>query len=94
RQSRNPSHPPTNSPTELTNYIGTPPDPPGVSGSDGPAEKDNGGEWRIDTQYQAGDIFTYKGELFRVKKAHESNFILSPENISYAGEIHDYLERI
>jgi len=30
------------------------------------------GEWSPGTQYQAGDIFTYKGELFRVKRSHTS----------------------
>lgn len=63
------------------------PEPPTQGGQDR-------GKWALDTQYQPGDIFTYEGQRYRVKKAHESNFILSPENISYAGEIHDYLERI
>lgn len=67
----------------------------GPGGSDGPAEENNRGEWRIDTQYQAGDIFTYKGELFRVKKAHTSvGGGATPSFVDIPGIAQSYYERI
>lgn len=53
------------------------------------------GEWAPGTQYQAGDIFTYKGGLFAVKRSHTSSGGGgSPDMIDTPGIAHMYYERI